>query len=73
MIPFEVDDNVDEVLSFYVSALEAAGLEIASRRTTPDGALVVVASTSDESRSATVTASGKDGGAEVVVQFTEKN
>lgn len=68
---FETDDSVDEVASFYVSALEAEGFTIASRTITPEGALVI-AESEGESRSATVTASAEDGHVEVVVHFTEK-
>lgn len=68
---FETGDSVDELLSFYVSELEAAGFTIQNRTTTPDGALLV-AGTADESRAVTVTASAKGDGVEAMINFTEK-
>jgi hypothetical protein len=44
---------------------------IQNRTTTPAGALLV-ATTSDDARSATVTASANDDGIGVLVNFTEK-
>lgn len=68
---FETDDGVDDVLSFYVAELEAGGFTIQNRTTTPDGALLV-ATTADESRSATITASAEEDGVQAMVNFTEK-
>ena len=68
---FETDDSLDRVLEFYVSELEANGFTIQNRTTTPAGALLV-ATTSNESRSATVTASISDDGVAAMVNFTEK-
>jgi hypothetical protein len=69
---FETEDSLEDVLSFYTSELESAGLEIRSRTTTPEGAMLLAAS-SDESRTATVTASVKDGRIEALVNFMEKS
>ena len=68
---FVTDDSPEGVLSFYGSELESAGLTIASRTTTPEGGLLI-ANASDSSRTATVTASTKDGEVEVMVNFSEK-
>lgn len=68
---FETGDDVDDVLSLYGSELESAGFTIQNRTTTPTGALLV-AGTSDEARTVTVTASVNDGRVEVMVNFTEK-
>ena len=70
---FETEDGLDEVLDFYVSELEAAGFVIQNRTTMPTGA-ILVATTSDEVRSATVTASVNDDGdgIDAMVNFTEK-
>lgn len=68
---FETSDGLEDVLSFYAAELESAGLQIRSRTTTPEGAMLIAAS-SDESRTATVTASSKDGGVEALVNFMEK-
>ena len=69
---FETSDSLEDVLSFYTSELESAGLQIRSRTTTPEGAMLI-ASASDESRTATVTASVKNGSIEAMVNFMEKN
>ena len=68
---FETKDGLEQVLDFYVSELEAAGFVIQNRTTTPTGA-ILVATTSDEERSATVTASVNDDGVGAMVNFTEK-
>jgi hypothetical protein len=68
---FETSDGLEDVLSFYTTRLESAGLQIRSRTTTPDGALLV-ASSSDESKTATVTISTEDGGVSGMVNFVEK-
>jgi hypothetical protein len=68
---FETTDGVEDVLSFYTARLESSGLEIRSRTTTPEGALLVAAS-SDESRSATVTLTSQDGAISGMVNFMEK-
>ena len=68
---FETDDNLDQVLDFYVSELEANGFVIQNRTTTPTGALLV-AQTADEARTTTVTASVDDDGVGVMVNFSEK-
>jgi hypothetical protein len=68
---FETTDSLEQVLDYYVSALEAAGFVIQNRTTTPDGALLV-ATSSDEVRSATVTASVNDDNIAAMVNFTEK-
>ncbi len=68
---FETTDGLDQVLDFYVSELEAAGFVIQNRTTTPTGA-IIVATTSDEVRSATVTASMNDDNISAMVNFTEK-
>lgn len=68
---FETTDSVEQVLEFYVEAFETAGLQIENRTTTPDGAVVIAAS-SDGARGAQLTISGKGGGAEGLVNFTEK-
>ena len=68
---FETQDSVEQVLDFYVAELEAVGFVIQNRTTTPTGA-ILVATTSDEVRSATVTASVSDDGIGAMVNFTEK-
>ena len=68
---FETKDSLEQVLDFYVSELEAAGFVIQNRTTTPTGAMLV-ATTSDEVRSATLTASVNDGSVGAMVNFTEK-
>ena len=68
---FVTDDSLEDVLSFYGSKLESAGFTIANRTTTPEGGLLV-AKASDSSRTASVTASTKDGNVEVMVNFSEK-
>jgi hypothetical protein len=69
---FETSDSLEDVLSFYTSELESAGLQIRSRTTTPEGNMLI-ASASDESRTATVTASVKNGSIEAMVNFMGKN
>ena len=68
---FETKDGLEQVLDFYVAELEAVGFVIQNRTTTPTGA-ILVATTSDEVRSATVTASVSDDGIGAMVNFTEK-
>jgi len=68
---FQTNDGLEQVLDFYVAELEAAGFVIQNRTTTPAGA-ILVATTSDKVRSATVTASVNDDGLGVMVNFTEK-
>jgi hypothetical protein len=68
---FETRDSLEDVLAFYTRSLESSGLEIRSRTTTPGGALLVAAS-SNESRSATVTLTSQDGTVSGMVNFMEK-
>jgi len=68
---FETNDSLEQVLDFYVSELEAGGFVIQNRTTMPTGA-ILVATTSGEVRSATVTASVNDDTIGVMVNFTEK-
>jgi hypothetical protein len=68
---FETGDSLDYVLDFYASALEAGGFTIQNRTTTPGGALVV-ATTTGEARSVTITASVDNGAVSGLVNFTEK-
>jgi hypothetical protein len=68
---FETDDELENVLDFYESELEASGFTIRNRTTTPEGALLV-ATTDGEARSATLTATLSDDGVGGMVNFTEK-
>lgn len=68
---FETGDGLDDVLAFYTSALEANGFTIQNRTTTPEGALVV-ATTSGETRSMTLTASVDGATVTAMLNFTEK-
>ena len=68
---FETTDGLDQVLDYHVSELEAAGFVIQNRTTTPTGAMIL-ATSSDEIRSVTVTASVNDDNISAMVNFTEK-
>lgn len=64
-------DSLKAVVDFYAAKLEAAGLQIASRVTTPQG-VVLMAASPDDSRTSTVTASSEGGETQVVVHFMDK-
>lgn len=68
---FETGDDLDEVLDYYEKELTRSGLEVKSRTTSGEGALLV-ASSSDQRWTLNVIASKKDGGTGVVVNFNEK-
>jgi hypothetical protein len=60
-----------QVVDYFAAELERAGLEIRSRTTMPD-ADMLVATSSDEARTATVTASTEESEVSVMVNFMEK-
>lgn len=68
---FETDQKLDEVLNYYQSELERAGLTVHSRTTTSEGGLLVAGS-ADDRRSLNIIASNKEGRLEVVVNVNEK-
>ena len=68
---FETTADLDAVLDHYAAGIERAGLSVASRTKTNEGALLV-ATSSDESRGLNVMASTRGGSVTVVVNFTEK-
>ena len=60
-----------ELIDYFAAELERAGLEIRSRTTMPDVDMLLAVS-SDEARTATVTASTEEGEVSVMVNFMEK-
>lgn len=68
---FETDKTLDEVMDYYKSALQRAGLTIRSRTTTSQGGLLV-ATSDDEQRNLNIIASNENGKLQVVVNVNEK-
>lgn len=64
-------DDLEQVVSFYADELAEAGLEIAQRMTTAEGAILIAAAT-DESRTCTVTASVEQDELQIMVNFAER-
>jgi hypothetical protein len=67
----KTEDDLEEVMDFYVSELEKRGLEIFNKTTAQEGAFLMARS-SDEALTVNVAFSVESGGTQVVVNFNEK-
>lgn len=67
---FTVEEDLQEVLDFYITEVEKLGLEITSQTTTKESAMMT-AQTPDEAMLITLTASGDNGEAQVLIQYNE--
>ncbi len=65
------NDKLEEVMDFFSSELEKAGLEITNRTNLLENA-ILIARTSDEARTCSITAVFDDGEVRVTVNFAEK-
>ena len=65
------EDEVGDVLDYYVSELEKQGFEIVNRVTSNNGAFLM-AKSSNEASTINLAASIEDGKTQVVVNFNEK-
>jgi hypothetical protein len=68
---FESDSDLESILDFYEDEKDRAGLQVVSRTTSNDGALLVMGSP-DQSRALNVMASRKGNSVEIAITFTEK-
>ena len=67
----QTGDDLETVLDYYAAELEGAGLEMAQRTTMPSGAILIARST-DDGRTVSITGSVEAGEVKMMVNFTEK-
>lgn len=65
------DDNLEDVLDFYIEKLEGKGFKILQKTTTTNGAFIT-AQTPDETMQVNVAASRDGGSVQAIVNFSEK-